>query len=243
MASQARWLAAPENQGYFRGPVNVARVQAWRSCHPGYWRRARRVGMPLQDLSMAQPVDSLSGTATAAGSPLHSQLPSFSLIAALVPIRASFLRDRGVSWTMRHAHGNRGTARCGRLKDIRAFIDGLYAIDLHAKRFNSLAAATLGVMTGASLAVAMIGQALAQARGLVTSTRSSRSIACSATWHRCLGELLPLGATSGGIVHRYRRRHGLDRLRRRRSGHAGAQPGDRPWPGDAAVVAVGVERR
>ena len=39
-ASQARWLAAPENQGYFRGPVNVARVQAWRSRHPGYWRRA-----------------------------------------------------------------------------------------------------------------------------------------------------------------------------------------------------------
>ena len=33
---------------------------------------------------------------------------------------------------------------------------------------DSLAAATLGVMTGTSLAVAMIGQALAQARGLVT---------------------------------------------------------------------------
>ena len=32
------WLSAPENQGYFRGPVNVARVQAWRSRHPGYWR-------------------------------------------------------------------------------------------------------------------------------------------------------------------------------------------------------------
>jgi len=25
-ASQARWLAAPENQDYFRGSVNVARV-------------------------------------------------------------------------------------------------------------------------------------------------------------------------------------------------------------------------
>ena len=56
----------------------------------------------------------------------------------------------------------------GRLKDIRAFIDSLYGYDLHAKRVDSLAAATLGVMTGASLAVAMIGQALAQARGLVT---------------------------------------------------------------------------
>ena len=57
---------------------------------------------------------------------------------------------------------------CGRLKDIRAFIDSLYGHALHAKRVDSLAAATLGVMTGASLAVAMIGQALAQARGLVT---------------------------------------------------------------------------
>src|ERR1700723_1246153 len=49
----------------------------------------------------------------------------------------------------------------GRLKDIRAFIGSLYGCDLHAKRVDSLAAATLGVMTGASLAVAMIGQALA----------------------------------------------------------------------------------
>jgi hypothetical protein len=33
--------------------------------------------------------------------------------------------------------------------------------DLHAKRIESLAGATLGVMQAASLAVAMIGQALA----------------------------------------------------------------------------------
>jgi hypothetical protein len=55
-----------------------------------------------------------------------------------------------------------------RLGEIRAFIDGLYGPDLHAKRVASLADATLGVMTSASLAVAAIGQALAQARGLVT---------------------------------------------------------------------------
>ncbi len=56
----------------------------------------------------------------------------------------------------------------GRLKDIRGFIEGLYEHDLHAKRADALAGATLGVMTSASLAVAVIGQALAQARGLVT---------------------------------------------------------------------------
>ena len=55
-----------------------------------------------------------------------------------------------------------------RLVEVRGFIGGLYGPDLHAKRVDALAAATLGVMTGASLAVAMIGQALAQARGLVT---------------------------------------------------------------------------
>jgi Transposase DDE domain len=55
-----------------------------------------------------------------------------------------------------------------RLGKIRDFIGGLYGPDLHAKRVDALAGATLGVMTGASLAVAMIGQALAQARGLVT---------------------------------------------------------------------------
>ena len=56
-ASQARWLAAPENQDYFRGPVNVARVRAWRSRNPGYWRKQRQTRVALQDLSLAQDVD------------------------------------------------------------------------------------------------------------------------------------------------------------------------------------------
>ena len=58
--------------------------------------------------------------------------------------------------------------KSARLGEVRGFIGALYGPDLHAKRVAALAGATLGVMTGASLAVAMIGQALAQARGLVT---------------------------------------------------------------------------
>ncbi len=58
--------------------------------------------------------------------------------------------------------------RGGRLGEVRSFIGELYGPDLHAKRVDALAGATLGVMAAASLAVAMIGQALAQARGLVT---------------------------------------------------------------------------
>jgi hypothetical protein len=55
-----------------------------------------------------------------------------------------------------------------RLKDVENFIDEMFEGDMHAKRVYSLANATLGVMTSASLAVSVIGQALAQARGLLT---------------------------------------------------------------------------
>jgi hypothetical protein len=58
--------------------------------------------------------------------------------------------------------------RRAQLADVRAFLGAVYGADLHAKRIASLAGATLGVMQSASLAVAMIGQALAQAKGLVT---------------------------------------------------------------------------
>jgi hypothetical protein len=62
----------------------------------------------------------------------------------------------------------KGDRASGRYDDIRSFIGELYGPDLRAKRVALLAGATLAVMTAASLAVAMIGHALAQARGLVT---------------------------------------------------------------------------
>ena len=51
---------------------------------------------------------------------------------------------------------------------IHAFLDSLLGADMHAKRVLSLANATLGVVRTASLAVHIIGQGLALARGLVT---------------------------------------------------------------------------
>ncbi len=54
-----------------------------------------------------------------------------------------------------------------RIETVRNFVSGAFSEDLHAKRVLSLADGALGVVTGASLAVAMIGHALAQARGLV----------------------------------------------------------------------------
>ena len=74
VASQARWLSTLENQGYFRGPVNVARVQAWRSRHPGYWRKARHAGTALQDLSTAEAIGSAIETANLARPPLQEIL-------------------------------------------------------------------------------------------------------------------------------------------------------------------------
>jgi transposase len=51
---------------------------------------------------------------------------------------------------------------------VHRFLDGMLGDDMHAKRVQSLANATLGVIRTASLAVHTIGQGLALARGLVT---------------------------------------------------------------------------
>lgn len=98
-ASQARWLAKPENQGYFRGPVNVARVQAWRSRHPGYWRKARRIGATLQDPSTAHPIDPAAKSGDIARSPLQEVLSAqpavlIGLIAHIVgtPLQDDIVR-------------------------------------------------------------------------------------------------------------------------------------------------------
>jgi hypothetical protein len=81
----------------------------------------------------------------------------------------------------------------GRLKDIRAFIDGLYEHDLNAKRVDFLAGATLGIVTSASLVVAVIGQALAQARGLATEHAIKQVDRLLSNQNiECLGQLRPL---------------------------------------------------
>ena len=101
-ASQARWRAKPENQSYFRGPVNVARVQAWRSRHPGYWRKGRRAGIALQDVSTAQPIGPPIETANLVRSPLQDVLLAqpavlIGLIAHLVgtPLQDDIVRATG----------------------------------------------------------------------------------------------------------------------------------------------------
>ncbi len=53
-----------------------------------------------------------------------------------------------------------------RMELVHDFLKRAFSGSLHAKRIVSLANGTLGVLTGASLAVSVIGHALAQARGL-----------------------------------------------------------------------------
>jgi len=101
-ASQTRWLAKPENQDYFRGPVNVARVKAWRSRHPGYWRKGRRSGDALQEVSTVQAVDPAPKTGDFVRSPLQDVLsvqPAvlIGLIAHIVgtPLQDDIVRATG----------------------------------------------------------------------------------------------------------------------------------------------------
>jgi len=56
--------------------------------------------------------------------------------------------------------------RTERHEFVHEFLRRVFAGDLHAKRILSLANGTVGVMTAAALAVSLIGQALAAARGL-----------------------------------------------------------------------------
>jgi hypothetical protein len=50
---------------------------------------------------------------------------------------------------------------------VDEFLNRVFADDLHAKRVLSLVSGAVGVMASAALAVSLIGQALAQARGIL----------------------------------------------------------------------------
>ena len=53
-ASQQNWLNKPENKNYFRGALNVQRVQEWRRQNPGYWKKRPNQKIALQDPLTAQ---------------------------------------------------------------------------------------------------------------------------------------------------------------------------------------------
>jgi hypothetical protein len=69
-ASQRRWLAQAANRDYFRGAINVARVQAWRATQPGYWRRLH-----------AQPASALQEDSSTQGIETHGDSDFFAAAA------------------------------------------------------------------------------------------------------------------------------------------------------------------
>src|SRR5580700_3406337 len=106
--------------------------------------------------------------------------------AASIPVRS-----RRVSMTMSSCAGTHAMAMRQPLSfdGVHNFLDTLFGDDLHAKRVKSLAGATLGAIQSASLAVGLIGQGLALARGRLTkhavkqvdrllSNRASTSMPC-----------------------------------------------------------------
>jgi hypothetical protein len=74
-ASQRKWLQKPQNHDYFRGPVNVQRVQQWRKAHPGYWRPKTKITADaLQDPLNAKPVENIRDKTHLAKSALQDLL-------------------------------------------------------------------------------------------------------------------------------------------------------------------------
>jgi hypothetical protein len=87
-ASQAAWLAHPQNRAYFRDPVHVARVQAWRATHPGYSRGQRRAAAALQDPLFSQVVESSAETVVHAA---PAAAPLQDLLNAPTPVLAGLI--------------------------------------------------------------------------------------------------------------------------------------------------------
>ena len=96
------------------------------------------------------------------------------------------------------------------------FLSGLFGEDVHAKRVSSLANATLGVVSSASLAVNTIGQGLALARGRLPKHAIKQVDRMLSNPGIDVDELSkPVGRPCGRVAPEYRCRHGLDRLRYR----------------------------
>jgi hypothetical protein len=91
-ASRAAWLAKPQNQDYFRDPVHVSRVQAWRAEHPGYSRGKRRGAPALQDLMVAQVNDFIEESSNRGETPGASKSAALQdLLNAPTPVLAGLI--------------------------------------------------------------------------------------------------------------------------------------------------------
>jgi hypothetical protein len=96
-------MAQPENHGYFRGPVHLARIQAWRARHPGYWRKLPHPRTAFKDVSTPQDPDSFDKTRISVRSPLQDLLTAQAavLIGLIAHLAGTPLQDDIVRTTDR----------------------------------------------------------------------------------------------------------------------------------------------
>lgn len=103
-ASQARWLAKPENRNYFRGPANTERNRRWRETHPGHRKRSR-AAVVQQDPCSTQPLDhqraKVSQTSPVQQDPFELQLPLF--VGLIANLTASTQQD-SIEQSVRRLH-------------------------------------------------------------------------------------------------------------------------------------------
>lgn len=116
-ARQARWLAKPENQNYFRGSANCERVRQWRLANPGYSRR-KTASRPvaLQDVSNPQPVENKSPIPSCTTSPLQDVLlmqPAL-LVGLISVVTGHALQDDIAESARRFLNRGRDILRMGR---------------------------------------------------------------------------------------------------------------------------------
>lgn len=81
-ASQAKWLAKPENQDYHRGPEAVARVQAWRAAHPNYAQRQPTETSTNAWVQEALPIDTASIETSCNAAPVPAKSPLQDFLSA-----------------------------------------------------------------------------------------------------------------------------------------------------------------
>ena len=93
-ASQKKWLSKPENEDYFRGPINVKRVQGWRRNNPGYQKRAKP-SITLQDSLTSQHVENITDNDQIDVQPLQDLLMAQPpvIVGLLSNLTGSVLQD------------------------------------------------------------------------------------------------------------------------------------------------------
>lgn len=95
-ASQRRWLAKAGNRDYFRDPLHVQRVQAWRAQHCGYGHRPKRLkGESLQDHIATQAVESIEKNTTLTEPALQDLIDTqaYVLIGLIANLTGSALQE------------------------------------------------------------------------------------------------------------------------------------------------------